>query len=111
MAKVHIRPLLRNWLLAAVQGLTEHEYEWYGAAANFRWADDADLQHLRDTYLPETIMAYISTLHFAGMCLSRDNLFECMELAAVIAGDGNVARVHRIVPFDADLEFLWLAGD
>ena len=27
----------------------------------------------------------MSTLHFAGTCLSRDYLLECMELAAVVA--------------------------
>lgn len=36
-------------------------------------------------YLPETVLAYVSTLHFAGTCLSRDYLLECMELAAVVA--------------------------
>jgi nuclear pore complex protein Nup107 len=35
--------------------------------------------------LPETILAYVSMLQFAGTCLSRDNLLECMELASVIA--------------------------
>lgn len=30
-------------------------------------------------------MAYISALHFAGTGLSRENLLECMELAALVA--------------------------
>lgn len=51
-----------------------------------------DLGPVRDTYLPETILAYVSTLHFAGTTLSRDHLLECMDLAAVIAQKGsNVA--------------------
>lgn len=49
----------------------------------------ADLENIRDTYLPETILAYVSTLHFAGTCLSRDHLLECMDLAAVIAQKGS----------------------
>lgn len=36
-------------------------------------------------YIPETVLAFISCLHFAGTSLSRDNLLECMDLAAVIA--------------------------
>ncbi len=53
---------------------------------------DRDLENIRKTYLPETILAYVSTLHFAGTCLSRDHLLECMDLAAVIAQKGsNVA--------------------
>jgi len=46
---------------------------------------DSELANLRTKYLPETILAYVSTLHFAGTCLSRDNLLECMELAVVVA--------------------------
>jgi nuclear pore complex protein Nup107 len=54
---------------------------------------DKDFQLLRDAYIPETVLAYISCLHFAGTSLSRDNLLECMELAAVIAEkDSDVAR-------------------
>jgi nuclear pore complex protein Nup107 len=51
------------------------------------------LQDLRNMYLPETILAYVSLLHFAGTCLSRDNLLECMDLAAIIAEkDSDIAR-------------------
>lgn len=46
---------------------------------------DEELAQLRQTFLPETTLAYVSALHFAGTGLSRDNLLECMELAAVIA--------------------------
>lgn len=46
---------------------------------------DSDLALLRQVYLPETVLAYVSTLHFAGTCLSRDYLLECMELASVVA--------------------------
>ncbi|KAK1714734.1 hypothetical protein BDP67DRAFT_512879 [Colletotrichum lupini] len=67
-AKEHVRPLLVDWL-----GDQE----------------DQDLQALREAYLSETILAYISTLHFAGTTLTRDNLLECMELAATIAEKGS----------------------
>ncbi|KAJ4295819.1 Nucleoporin nup84 [Collariella sp. IMI 366227] len=50
---------------------------------------DSDFQKLREAYIPETVLAYISCLHFAGTSLSRDNLLECMELAAVIAEKGS----------------------
>ncbi|OLN94224.1 Nucleoporin NUP84 [Colletotrichum chlorophyti] len=62
--KDHVRPLLKEWLLSQ---------------------DDSELNVLRDTYLPETLLAYVSTLHFAGTTLTRDNFLECMELAATIA--------------------------
>jgi nuclear pore complex protein Nup107 len=50
---------------------------------------DNDLRELREAYIPETVLAYISSLHFAGTSLSRDHLLECMELAAVIAEKGS----------------------
>lgn len=51
--------------------------------------DDKVFRELREAYIPETVLAYISCLHFAGTSLSRDNLLECMELAAVIAEKGS----------------------
>ncbi|KAH6895152.1 nuclear pore protein 84/107 [Thelonectria olida] len=65
--KETMQPLLSNWLITGIE------------------EGDEELQELRQAYLPETIMAYVSTLHFAGTGLSRDHLLECMELAAVIA--------------------------
>ncbi|GKT55517.1 nuclear pore complex protein NUP107 [Colletotrichum tofieldiae] len=67
-AKEHVRPLLKNWL---------------------RSQEDGELEALRDMYLPETLLAYISTLHFAGTTLTRDNFLECMELAATVAEKGS----------------------
>lgn len=73
--KSYMRPILNNWLLESLQV-------------------DEDFAYLRDAYLPETIIGYVSVLHFAGTSLSRDNLLECMELASIIARkDGDVAAV------------------
>ncbi|KAH6610881.1 hypothetical protein Trco_000901 [Trichoderma cornu-damae] len=66
-AKDYMRPLLKGWLMPAIEG------------------GDAELRDIRAAYLPETVLAYISALHFAGTGLSRDNLLECMELAALVA--------------------------
>ncbi|KAK3310350.1 nuclear pore protein 84/107 [Chaetomium strumarium] len=69
-AKACMQPVLKNWLLVSNEV-------------------DKDFQQLREAYIPETVLAYISCLHFAGTSLSRDNLLECMELAAVIAEKGS----------------------
>ncbi|KAL2260163.1 hypothetical protein VTK26DRAFT_5934 [Humicola hyalothermophila] len=69
-AKACMQPVLKNWLLVSNEV-------------------DKDFQDLREAYIPETVLAYISCLHFAGTSLSRDNLLECMELAAVIAEKGS----------------------
>lgn len=53
-----------------------------------------DFDDLREAYIPEVVLAYISALHFAGTTATRDNLMECMELAAQIADrEGDVARL------------------
>ncbi|KAI1489369.1 nuclear pore protein 84/107 [Biscogniauxia mediterranea] len=70
-----MRPILSNWLLESME-------------------EDEDFGYLRDLYLPETIIGYVSVLHFAGTSLSRDNLLECMELSSIIAKkDADVATV------------------
>ncbi len=57
---------------------------------------DPDFLALREAYIPETVLAYVSSLHFAGTSLSRDNLLECMELSAIIAEkDSDVAREFK----------------
>ncbi|KAF4449329.1 hypothetical protein F53441_7379 [Fusarium austroafricanum] len=65
--KENMLPLLKNWLLVGIE------------------EGDQDLRDLRQAYLPETVLAYVGTLHFAGTGLSRDNLLECMELASIVA--------------------------
>lgn len=88
-AKEHVQPLLKQWLRG--QG------NWLQAQSSRANADcipieDEDLEALRDMYLPETLLAYVSTLHFAGTTLTRDNFLECMELAATVAEkDSDVA--------------------
>ncbi|KAK6074689.1 hypothetical protein SCUP515_06318 [Seiridium cupressi] len=73
--KAYMAPVLHNWLLERVD-------------------DDPDFDILREMYLPEAILGYISVLHYGGTALSRDSLLEAMELAALIAEkDSDVASV------------------
>lgn len=48
---------------------------------------EADLRQLRNAYLPETLLAYITTLQFAGQHLSREFLLECMEFSTMVADE------------------------
>ncbi|KAK8050395.1 hypothetical protein PG994_012125 [Apiospora phragmitis] len=73
--KIFVEPCLRGWLRESID-------------------DEEDFEILRDMYLPETVLGYVSVLHFAGTNLSRENLLECMELAATIAEkDSDIASV------------------
>ncbi|KAF4119248.1 nuclear pore complex protein Nup107 [Geosmithia morbida] len=66
-----MEPLLKNWLLPGIQG------------------GDEELGELRRAYLPETVLAYVSALQFAGTGLSRDWLLECMNLASLVTERGS----------------------
>ncbi|KAJ3511175.1 hypothetical protein NM208_g15454 [Fusarium decemcellulare] len=82
--KENMQPLLSNWLLAGIEGMLT-QFAPVPFNSDLGADGDDELRELRQAYLPETILAYVSALHFAGTGLSRDNLLECMELAAVIA--------------------------
>jgi nuclear pore complex protein Nup107 len=43
------------------------------------------LHDLRNHYIPDCILAYNSTLYFAGHALSRAYLVDCMDLAQMVA--------------------------
>ncbi|KUJ20234.1 uncharacterized protein LY89DRAFT_682004 [Mollisia scopiformis] len=68
--KFTVQPLLKGWL-------TTFQNENLAA----------DLRRLREAYLPETLLAYITTLQFAGQHLSRDFLLECMDFATMVADE------------------------
>lgn len=91
-----MQPVLRGWLKESIDGtspLIPPSYDWPPVRLTHP-ADEDDFELLRDLYLPEIILGYVSVLHFAGTSLSRDNLLECMELAALIAEkDSDVASV------------------
>ncbi|KAI0159552.1 nuclear pore protein 84/107 [Xylariaceae sp. FL1272] len=63
-------PLMDGWLLESAE-------------------EDEDFAYIRDAYLAETVLGYVSVLHVAGTHLSRDSLLECMDLASVIAKKDN----------------------
>ncbi|KAI1432007.1 nuclear pore protein 84/107 [Xylaria sp. CBS 124048] len=73
--KQFMAPVLDKWLLTCLR-------------------ENEDFTHLRDIYLPEMIIGYVSVLHFAGTFLDRDHLLLCMDLASLIAKkDADVAMV------------------
>lgn len=83
-AKENMQPLLKGWLVASIAGKPIHNHKELKTEAD-KIDGDEELSKIRREYLPETILAYVSALHFAGTGLSRDNLLESMELATVVA--------------------------
>lgn len=72
-----MKPVLNSWLLEA------NDPE-----------EAAEFEQLRAAYLPETVIAYVAALQYAGSCLTRENLLEAMDLAATIAGkDSDIAAL------------------
>lgn len=77
MAKTGMKPVLRGWLLE-----TKSE------------DDEAEFLQLRGAYLPDVIIAYVAALQYAGSQLTRENLLEAMDLAAIIAEpDSDIAAL------------------
>ncbi len=87
-AKACMQPVLKNWLLVSNEGREPFSSLRFGGLT-VAGSVDKEFHELREAYIPETVLAYISCLHFAGTSLSRDNLLECMDLAAVIAEKGS----------------------
>lgn len=82
-----VQPCLRGWLKESTDGMFKccmPSAKTAPGGPNSA-TEEEDFELLRDMYLPETVLGYISVLHFAGTNLSRENLLECMELAATIA--------------------------
>ncbi|KKA30210.1 hypothetical protein TD95_001910 [Thielaviopsis punctulata] len=69
-----IEPVINGWLLKSIE------------------ENDKDLEIIRALFLPETVLAWVTTLHFASSHLGKDYLLESLDLAAVIAdGRSDVA--------------------
>ncbi|TAQ83577.1 hypothetical protein B7494_g8097 [Chlorociboria aeruginascens] len=68
--KASMQPLLKGWLLTSQE-------------------DEPEFQLLREAYLPETLLAYVITLQYAGATLTRDFLMECMDISSVVAAEGS----------------------
>jgi nuclear pore complex protein Nup107 len=95
MAKACMEPVIKGWLLGDNPGMKQFMTPKRASYANYYSLEpkDEDFKLLRQAYLPETVLAYISCLQFVGTSLSRDYLLECMDLAAKIAEkDSDVAK-------------------
>lgn len=62
----------------------------HGFLTTARHADEhADLVAIRRIYLPETVLAYVSVLHFAATYLGREYFTRALDLAGLVASEGN----------------------
>ncbi|KAI9763348.1 MAG: Nucleoporin nup84 [Candelina submexicana] len=65
-----VEPLLHGWLVHPMDD-----------------TEAAEVEKIRNSYLPEVVLAYHTVLHCAGHYLSRENLLRSMDLATVIAAE------------------------
>lgn len=68
------RPLRKTWLI------NQHNTA----------SEQIELQFIRSTYIPEIILAYHSTLYFAGHTVGREILTHCMTLATIVSGSDDL---------------------
>lgn len=86
-----IQPLLKGCLLYPSHGIIERSFMMQTDRLTI-WCTDQEnsyLMELRNTYLPEIVLAYVSVLHFGGHALSRDMLLDCMQFGATVARPGS----------------------
>ncbi|RCI11441.1 hypothetical protein L249_7333 [Ophiocordyceps polyrhachis-furcata BCC 54312] len=83
--KERMGPLQKGWLLTSIE------------------AGDTELHKLRQSYLPEVILAMLVGMYVAGTNLSRDNLLESMDLAVTIAqSDSDLAKSRALATAKSD---------
>ena len=86
LLKGFMKPLLHKWLLrSGTDGMSPVSWLVKALSRLTTFGIGPEYAALRETFLPEVIIGYASTLQFAGTTTSRDYLLECMELSAVIA--------------------------
>ncbi|EDO04368.1 hypothetical protein SS1G_06851 [Sclerotinia sclerotiorum 1980 UF-70] len=69
-ANIGAEPLFNGWLTTSLQ-------------------EQPEFAKIRETYLPETILAWIATLQMAGAVLTRDYLMTSMELSTIMADENS----------------------
>lgn len=81
--------LLRDFLVQDGAGMSKeiHVAHFFFCILTHHTADDVQeqLTKIRQAYLPEMVLGYVSALHAAGHLLSRENLLKCMDVATEIA--------------------------
>jgi nuclear pore complex protein Nup107 len=58
--------------------------------------DDERFRAMREAYLPDMIIGYITALTFAGTFLSREHFLKCLELSSIITSDENKELVEAL---------------
>ncbi|POS85399.1 hypothetical protein EPUL_001842 [Erysiphe pulchra] len=83
-----VRALMKGWLLTSPNESIKNE-----------------LELVRQAYLPEILIAYITTLQIAGLYLSHDFLLEAMDVSSILAEEGSdilevftkTGRLHEMI--------------
>jgi hypothetical protein len=88
-----MRPLLHNFMVPPLQGVTadnaeDPEAEASGSTSTLLSAEDAlDLHHIKRAYLPSILLAYNGALTFASNILGPEILLKSIELSNLLADD------------------------
>ncbi|KAL4916215.1 107-domain-containing protein [Aspergillus aurantiobrunneus] len=85
---------LMEELQDALDGVSLHIdailYDWLVSAKNE--AEQAELEEIRNTYIPELFLEYHSALYFTAHVISSDILVQCMNLAMQVAENEYLTR-------------------
>ncbi|KAI9038731.1 nucleoporin Nup84/Nup107 family protein [Aspergillus affinis] len=77
---VHVDAVLDEWLTIAANGVDVTENE------------QAQLEEIRNTYIPELFLDYHAALYYSARVLTSDNLVQCMNLGIQLAENEFLTR-------------------
>ena len=81
-----VAPLLQDWLVDVPSGESHHSYERLSQLTmDVAVDEEAGVESIRNSYIPDVVIAYNSVLQFAGHTLSRDSLIESLNLSTLVA--------------------------
>ncbi|KAL4780475.1 107-domain-containing protein [Aspergillus varians] len=95
---LHIDAVLYDWLVNAQDGKTrQHALQFtlshkHALTNDTKEAEQAELEEIRNTYIPELFLDYHSALYYSAHVISSDILVQCMNLAMQVAENEYLTR-------------------
>lgn len=84
---MHVDALLDEWLMGAEDGKAslEHMRRHMLTPMAHTETEQAELEEIRKTYIPELFLDYHNALYYAGHVLTSELLVQCMNLAIQVS--------------------------
>lgn len=93
---MHVDAVLDEWLTVAADGKTHafpyRTVELQTNSDDVAEKEQAQLEEIRNTYIPELFLDYHAALYYSARVLTSDNLVQCMNLGIQLAENEFLTR-------------------